>query len=273
MNFKSPSLLLLSLFIFTGCDVLESELARSGLDEVDLPDAPTATLKGVELTKKPRNEALAGYYCGDLADGSLLAEAACVAAFGEAPPKSTLQFGFVTIFELENTNDFPIPLVEVMLALDVFEGTDKAELGAVCISFCDPESESCAPPDAPCRVDDPDVRDLETFEPTVEDFIELAAAAATGELFEANHQFRFIPAAEGDEPGRLEARVHFDIGLDPMLDILEVVALDSADEVLAGREPSFDVPYAVRGNLFFDVPVLGRLALGFGPFDSVWSLD
>jgi len=273
MNSKKTPIILISLFLLMGCDVLESELSKGGIEPASLPDPPTATLKTVELTKKPRNEELAGYYCGDLAGGNLLAETACDAAFGEAPAKADLQFGFVTIFELENTNDFPIPMVEVLLALDVFEGTDKAELGAVCISFCDPESESCAAPDAPCRVDDPEVRDLETFEPTVEDFIELAAAAVTGELFDTNDQFRFIPAADGDEPGRLEARIHFDIGLDPMLDILEIVALDSADDVLAGREPSFDIPYAVRGNLFFDVPVLGRLALGFGPFDSVWSLD
>lgn len=259
--------------LLIGCDVLESELSNGGFDEVPLPDAPTATLKTVELTKKPQNAELAGYYCGDLAGGSILAESACVAAFGEAPQKSELQFGFVTVFELQNTNDFAIPLVEVLLALDVFEGTEKAELGAVCVSFCDPETETCAAPDTPCRVDDPEVRDLETFEPTVEDFIDLATAAVTGELFEANNQFRFIPAAQGGEPGRLEARIHFDIGLDPMVDILEVVALDSADDVLAGREPSFDIPYAVRGNLFFDVPVLGRLALGFGPFDAVWSLD
>jgi len=256
-----------------GCDVLESELANGGFDDLDPPDVPTATLKTVELTKKPQNDELAAHYCGDLAGDSLLGETACTAAFGNPPPKSDLQFGFVTIFELENTNDFPIPMVEVLLALDVFEGSDKAELGAVCISFCDPESESCAAPDTPCRVDDPDVRDLESFEPTVEDFIDLAVAAATGELFDANSQFRVIPAAVGNEPGRLEARIHFDIGLDPMLDILEVVAIDSTDDILSGREPSFDIPYAIRGNLFFDVPVLGRLGLGFGPFDSVWSLD
>jgi hypothetical protein len=273
MTIKSIPLLFLLIVPVSGCALLESELSKNGLDDVPLPDAPTASLKTIELTKRPTNSELTGYYCDDLAGGNFLAESACVAAFGDPPSKSALQFGFVTIFELENTNDFPIPMVEVLLALDVFEGSDQAELGAVCISFCNPESEACAPPDAPCRVDDPEVRDLATFEPTVEDFIELAAAAVTGELFEDNNQFRFIPAADGDEPGRLEARIHFDIGLDPMVDILQVVAVDSTDDILAGRKPSFDVPYSVRGNLFFDVQVLGRLAIGFGPFDGVWSLD
>jgi len=267
------TLILLSVALLSGCDVLQSELSKGGFDDVPLPDPPTASLETVELTKRPTNAQLASYYCAGVAGGGALADAACVTAFGAVPPKAELQFGFVTIFELENPNDFAVPVVEVLLALDVFEGRDQAELGAVCVSFCDSAAEACAPPDEPCRVDDPEVTDLETFEPTVDDLIELAIAAVTGELFEENHQFRFIPAAVGDEPGTLLARIHFDVGIDPMLGILNTVAVGAADSLRRGNQPSFDIPYSVRGNLFFDVPVLGRLALGFGPFESVWSLD
>ena len=265
--------ILLCLGLLAGCDLLESELSKGGFEEVPLPDPPTANLETVELTKRPTNAQLASYYCADLVGGSALADAACLTAFGAVPPKAELQFGFVTVFELENPNDFAVPVVEVLLALDVFEGRDQAELGAVCISFCDPAAEACAPPDQPCRVDDPEVTDLETFEPTVDDLIELAVAAVTGELFEENHQFRFIPAAVDDEPGTLLARIHLDVGIDPMLSILNTVAVEATDELGRGNQPSFDIPYSVRGNLFFDLPVLGRLALGFGPFESVWSLD
>jgi hypothetical protein len=51
------------------------------------------------------------------------------------------------------------------------------------------------------------------------------------------------------------------------------VAADSVDALSEGELPSFDIPYSVEGTLFFDVPVLGRFALSFGPFSSTWSLD
>lgn len=73
--------------------------------------------------------------------------------------------------------------------------------------------------------------------------------------------------------GQVESRVRFDLGVDAITNILAEVAADAVDALSEGELPSFDIPYSVEGTLFFDVPVLGRFAIGFGPFSSTWSLD
>lgn len=238
------------------------------------PEPPTAALQTVNLTAQPKNQELAAYFCSDLVGGNIITDNACAAAFGRAPIRTDLIFSFELVFDLGNPNGFPIPLVEILLALDVFEGADAAQLGAVCVSFCDPDAEDCAQAGVnACSAPDKEVESLEDFIPTVDDLIRIAVQAATGTL-DDNLKFRYIPAAADDgTPGAAEARIRFDLGLDAMLGILEVVALDSTDDLLAGRSPSFDIPYAVRGSVFFDIPVLGRHALSYGPIDGTWSLD
>ena len=238
------------------------------------PEPPTAALRVVNLTSQPRNQELAAYFCSDLVGGNVLTDAACVSAFGRSPLRTDLVFSFELVFDLGNPNDFPIPLVEILLALDVFEGNDAAQLGAVCISFCDPEAEDCVQAGADaCLAPDKEVSSLEDFVPTLDDLIRIGVQAATGTL-DDNLKFRYIPAVSDDgTPGAAEARVRFDLGLTAMLGILETVALGSTSDLLAGRAPSFDIPYNVRGSVFFDVPVLGRHALSYGPIDGVWSLN
>lgn len=261
-------------------------LDTGGLGEsVPLPDPPTAEMAGVSLIARPSNSQLASWYCHDAADGSTLVELGCREFFGRRPNKPDLKFVFETKFDLGNPNSFPIPLVEILLALNVFEGAEQAELGALCVSFCDPEAgadceidrvDACAPPNTT-------VRGVEDFIPTVDDLIRIANDAVTGELFEdENLQFRYIPAAgpdncadgeTGDCPGQMQANIRFELGLDATLKILGEVAEGSLDELLAGDSPSFDIPYSALGTLFFDVPVLGRYAVEFGPLEGTWSLD
>lgn len=253
----------------TGCP-----LDGAGGGGAAVPKPPTAELQTVNLTAQPTNQQLAAFFCSDLVGGNIITDNACIAAFGRAPVRNDLTFSFELVFDLGNPNSFPVPLVEILLGLDVFEGADAAALGAVCVSFCDPEAEDCqqAGADA-CRAPDKEVSSLEDFVPTVNDLIRIGVQAATGTL-DTNLAFRYIPAADDDgTPGATEARVRFDLGLTAMLGILETVALDSTDELLAGRSPTFDVPYNVRGSVFFDVPVLGRHALSYGPIDGLWSLD
>lgn len=253
----------------TGCP-----LDGAGGGGAAVPKPPTAELQTVNLTAQPNNQQLAAFFCSDLVGGNIITDNACIAAFGRAPARTDLTFSFELVFDLGNPNSFPVPLVEILLGLDVFEGADAAALGAVCVSFCDPEAEDCqqAGEDA-CRAPDKEVSSLEDFVPTVDDLIRIGVQAATGTL-DTNLAFRYIPAADDDgTPGATEARVRFDLGLTAMLGILETVARDSSSELLAGRSPTFDVPYNVRGSVFFDVPVLGRHALSYGPIDGLWSLD
>lgn len=293
----------------TGCEGI-------GGDDAETPVAPTAQFVGVELVSRPTSKQLGSFYCVDL-----VGKTPCgFVGLGNAPRKTDLRFSFETVFELGNANTFPVPLVEMLLALTVFEGGDQAELGALCVSFCDPEAEGDCEPNRPdaCRADQA-VSSLEDFVPTVDQLIELAVKAATGELFDDNLGFRFIPARQaarcmaaeegceardeggvaslccGDEctplgtncfvrendagetcemcPGRIEARIRFDLDLDTMVNVLGELASQSLDELAAGRSPTFDIPYSALGSLFFDVPVLGRFALDFGPLADTWSLD
>ena len=38
------------------------------------------------------------------------------------------------------------------------------------------------------------------------------------------------------------------------------------------RNVNLKIPYTMDGTLFFDIPTLGRKALGFGPWDDDWKL-
>lgn len=233
---------------------------------------PTAALKTVNLTARPTNQQLASWYCHDLVGGNPLTDGTCAGFFGARPQKLDLTFSFELVFDLGNPNAFPIPLVELLLGLAVFEGEDAAELGAVCVSFCDPEAEDCDQSAEGACVADKEVDEVEDFVPTVEDLIRIAVGAAAGTL-DDNLKFRFIPAAQNGTPGATEARIRFDMGVDAVLGILEKLVADSADEFLQGESPAFDIPYNASGSVFFDLPVLGRHALGYGPLNGLFSLD
>lgn len=321
---KSP--LMLAALAFAACDPTGSSLVEEG------PKAPYfAADLGVDLIESPENATLANFYCRDL-----LTDFVCDLVFDDPPvKKETLKFSFETVFKLGNPNTFSVPLVELLVALDVFEGERQAELAALCISFCDPSAEACEakPPAEACK--DAGNRTLEDIVPTIDDLIELARGAADGTL-DDNLKFRVIPARDyqrcrpvgvscelcGDGPdpaadqdagtgappsrsqticcddaeplelspkcrlaendqgqscelcdGEVESRVRFDLGVDAITSILSEVAKDAADAIAEGELPSFDIPYTIRGTVFFDVPVLGRFAFDFGPFSSTWSLD
>lgn len=240
------------------------------------PELPSVEYQSSELTDSPSTKKLAAYFCKDLLDffGS---DEICKGFFGKAPKKSTMKFNFLMTFQLGNPNAFPIPLVEMLLALDVFEAEDNAELGAICVSFCDPDApnDECAPADASCEADEDDIKSLDDFSPTTDDLLGLAddigEAILEGELPE-NLTFKVIPAAENDEVGEMEARINFQLDISTMLSILKVVAKESLKDIEKGRDPNFDIPYAVNGTLFFDIPGLGRVAIDFGPFDGTWEI-
>lgn len=312
-------LVLSAALALTGCEqFLEGVAAVPG---GAAPKPPTARLSGLALTESPQMGQLAAFFCNEYAGDSIAGATACRLGFGAAPARVDLRFGFETVFELGNPNAFSVPLVEMLLALDVFEGDEAAELGTVCVSFCNPEAEDCTQhdPAGGCRAADKSVRDIEDFVPTVEDLVRIATNLAAGESFDDNLGFRFIPAHESracrpageacspgevdgapalccggacepleagctagqDDGGRwcalcdgqIEARVRFDLGIDPMLSVLDSVVSRSASQLLQGVAPDFDVPTKAEGSLFFDVPVLGRFALGFGPLSDTWSLD
>lgn len=72
--------------------------------------------------------------------------------------------------------------------------------------------------------------------------------------------------------GNLEAHIHFDLGVRAMLNILTELVRQGVESLLEGDPFELAIPYSVEGTLFFDVPILGRFSLNFGPFESTWEL-
>lgn len=224
---------------------------------------PEAALNRVDLVTAPTPEELASFGCGESFGSSY-----CNLLGVDVPAKKDMLFSFDVVFDLSNPNqDIPIPLVETLLGFRAF---DAANLGSVCVTFCDPEDEACEPSANAIGACDPgsakDVDGPEDLVPTVDDLVGLATDAATGNL--ENGNWRVL-----EPESSLETHIQFDLGVDPMLDLSDELIQQSLDELLAGNEPSFVVPTTVEGTLFFDIPSLDRYAFGFGPFDDDWDLS
>lgn len=171
------------------------------------------------------------------------------------------------MFDLSNPNaSIPIPMVETLLGFTAFE---TANLGSVCISFCDPDDASCQPTqdaEGACNVkESQDVDEPEDLIPSVEELVGLAEGVVAGEL--DNSDWRVI------EPGSAtEAHLLFDIGIDPMLQIADDLVNQAFEQLFAGNTVVLDVPYTVEGTLFFEAPQLDKYAIGFGPYADSWRI-
>ncbi len=302
-----------ALLTLSGCSQLEDILSGDTKLEAH---SPFGGLRVVDLVKAPTPNQFMAWGCydfgGDQAFCSLF-------GFQSKPKRRDMEVGFDLVFDLYNPNElFPIPLVDLLLALNVYDDS----LGVICVNFCDPEDEDCTPPDDPlqaCRVDEAEtVTGIDDLVPTVDDLLDLAGDIISGDL-EENFKFRVIPEfSEGEcrpeaeecfegevdgEPamccdgvcevmergcelvtsnngrtcqecnGHVEAHVQFDMNIDKTLGILEDLLLDVVDGLLGGPNTDLAIPYAIDGTLFFDVPVLGREAIGFGPFEDDWVIE
>ena len=223
---------------------------------------PGAEFLGVELIEHPSSKELARWGCYEF-----IGDVACEAADLNPINKNKLGFSFDVGFDLSNNNDrVPIPLVEILLATTVYE---EANLGSVCVSFCDPESEDCTPEanaEGGCNAENAeDVTTPGDLVPTVDELASIASDVATGDF--DNGTFRVIPANDS-----IESHIVFEFNIDTMLSLSEHIVLDLAEDLIAGDPLSVDIPYSMDGTLFFDVPELGRHAIGFGPVDDTWAL-
>ncbi|MEC8023004.1 MAG: hypothetical protein VX223_03670, partial [Myxococcota bacterium] len=121
-----------------------------------------------------------------------------------------------------------------------------------------------------CVSDRADTISVEDIQDRLIGLLELSVdAAINGEL--DNVSQRVIPA--GTE--NFEIRVRFSLGADAMEDILGTVLrrlVVEPSDLLAG-DLQIDIPFTVSGSLWFEVPIIGRVALGYGPFTDVWSVE
>lgn len=248
-----PLLSLSSLSVgMTGCDtvkgvaeVLGIRMPSVSLDRVDLIDGPSAT------------QALS-WSCFEFVGF-------CPGL--DEPSESELEMSFDLVFEMTNENDaFPIPLVEILLGLAVFEDDD---LGAMCISFCDPDQEDCTPStdaEGACDVDSADTVDgASDLVPNASDLASLATDGFDDDI--GNGDFRVIPAGE-----TIEAHIQFDLAGATAFKIGKQALKQAVEDALTSGDFDLKVPYEVEGNLFFDVPDRGRYVTGFGPLKGKWRL-
>lgn len=241
-----------------GCELLDSAGAGGA-------QTPTMTYKQATLVQAPKTSALLSYFCP-------LGSAVCGAAFGPSPAKEDLRFDFELSFDVGNPNRFPIPTLSMLLATTLFpDVANVAELGAVCFKFCDPGDASCSSQGAEDACAANGQRDIDSLDDFAGAITDRLVDVATGNLdpsYGSNLGVRTIPAF-----GSTELKVVFTLGVDPMTNILGHIATDAASAWVQGQQAPLEIPYAVRGTLWVDVPLgLGRLGLPFGPESSSWQL-
>jgi hypothetical protein len=237
----------------SGCDLLED--AKDGVKP------PQASFMGMEVVKAPTANNAAAWACYEWLDSFTCQAAGWDSRPGDQKMKISLDFGF----ELSNRNtDLPIPLVELLLGMTVIENTN---LGSVCISFCDPDEEECIVErnaEGACSMDDvTDIKEPSDLIPTVDDLLDLTEDIAAGEMDEENNTWRYIPPQDS-----VESHVRFNLSTATVYRLAEELVMTALEDYLAGDDISLAVPYTVDGSLFFNVPQMGRYALGFGPTEE-----
>ena len=247
----------LSAVGLVGCDAVKDLVGDIAGDIAP----PGADYVGVDLVDRPSAKEIARYGCFEY-----LGDTVCDFAGLNPVNKNKMLFSFDIVFDMSNNNEkIPIPLVEILLGTTVF---DDENLGAVCISFCDPEAESCESEtnaEGACDAEGAEeVKSAADIIPTVDELQNLAQDVASGEF--NNNEFRTIPAQS-----EIEAHIQFDFNIDTMLGLMGKIMEDLAEDVIAGRDLGVTIPYTMDGTLFFDIPSMGRHAIGFGPIDDKWT--
>jgi hypothetical protein len=257
---KAGGLLLagLALVPLTSCDEF---LRRAGAN----PElAPEVQVGALELLHGPGIGELAAYYCPRVIDDPLVT-VGCVLALGAPPPKSRLVFEFGITLQIHNPNDIPVPTADVLLALTLFEGRDAEALGAICISLCGADNPECdgTPRPGACELRQDDILTLEDFVFAIPGLI---ADIASGEAAEELKKSTIL--AGGD----ITLQLAFIMGVDQALNVFQKTALAYVEAELEGRDGNLSVPVSASGTVFFDLPVLGRLGVGYGPYGSTWRI-
>jgi len=244
-----------------GCDQLLEQL-QNGQDPSEL--APTVEVGALELRSEPSLEQLGAYYCPKVINDPLVS-LGCAVTLGSPPPKSTLVFEFGIVVNIHNPNDIPVPALDVLLALTLFDDVNAEALGAICVSLCGTDDPSCdgQPRPGACEDQGDDIRSIDDFVARIPGLIaDLASGQAAEELQKSTI------AAGGD----VSLDLGFVLGVDQALTVFEKTALTYVENLLAGRSASLTVPVRADGTVYFRLPVLGRLGVDFGPFRSTWEI-
>jgi hypothetical protein len=254
---------LLALFS-SSCAELQTLLQAGALSP------PTITFQGAQLVRSPSRRQMSAFYCPRVAQAQLgfAANALCGGLFGSPPPQSEMTLGFDLRFAVANPNNVPLPLSELLTAVSLFPGAAQQNLGAVCVRLCAPGDAACQAGRDPnaCRNARGDIRTLSDFPQAIGNLLiaeGMSAAAGAPLKFEAP---KVLSASS------INVVARFALAPEALIPILEQLARQSSNELRAGRELSFAVPYRLEGTVFADAGSLGRIAAGFGPSAGEWAI-
>jgi hypothetical protein len=213
----------------------------------------------VRLTRAPRNEHIAMYFC------TRVAPPIVCQVFGPLPSREDLQFQFTTDLDFENRNQIPLPLVEILAAFTVFpEATGQQNLGAVCLNLCEDPS-SCPPAQNACRSDQRDIRTIDDFARASVNFL---VGVATGQQRFENLRVRTLA------PGaHTRTQVHLQLDPDAVLRIIEHVGNNAVQQAQRGQSVRFEIPYRFEGTVWLRVETFGRFAASVPAFTGTWQLE
>ena len=253
------SLLLIPLL----CTLSSCELLDSLQQNVENP--PTVQASTLALTKRPSITQLAAYYCPTVITDAVL-RLLCTVTLGAPPPTSQLAFQFGIHLTITNPNNTPVPALDVLLALRLFDGQQTEALGAICLSMCgsaDPTCTGQAKPGA-CTSTQTDIRTLNDFQSRIPSLI---TDLVTGK---AEQELRKSMIAAG---GNVQLDLAFVLGLNQALSVFQKVAVSFVTDLLNGKSPTLAVPVEAEGTVFFELKPVGRFGVGYGPLNTTWNID
>jgi hypothetical protein len=233
---------------------------------------PTIDAVRADLVEYPSGETLAAYYCPSIVD-STFSDLACEVPFGPAPAKEELVFFFDLEFSAGNNGDIPLPVLEILVALNLFEGMDQMTLGSTCVQLCaetDPQCTGEAGPQA-CAAEEGDIDSAEDLVEQAVDLLVLGLETGfDGDEMaaELNRQIRMIPPNE-----EILFTVRFGLGIDAMLGVLEFMAVDALDDWMNDTPVRIEIPYAIQGAVWVDMPYIGRFSVDYGVLENTWVIE
>lgn len=261
-----PLLLLPLVFGLTGCPYLPNVpgMQTGGLEQQQQAVAPQIETNPPTLRRYPDLRMLAAYYCPQVLDNPI-ARMGCGVALGPQPQLAQLVFEFGMTITAKNPNKIPIPALDVLLAMTLFPGQDAEGLGAVCVSMCTQDDPTCngAPRPGACTSSQSDIRRIEDFAARVPGLI---SDVLTGKAQEELRKYT-IPSG-----GDIQLDLSFTLGIEQALRILQKLANRFVQDVMSGKSNGLSIPVSAQGTVFVQLPVAGRIGVGFGPLTSAWQI-
>jgi hypothetical protein len=264
---------LATVLLLPGCELLTNYIESADAVSVSMPRV-TMPETNARLVKYPGVQQMASWAC----DQTLGSMACGLIPYYRTPVYAQLQFQFALTFRIENPNRVPVPTTELLVALDLWPDRNlpNAHLAGICTTLCEPGTVDCPIPAGGACVDQyDDVDDLSSLlAAALKAALLLTMEAVNGQPVGGMWEAWTIPPSD-----TVDLTFTFSIGIEEMLNlILQMVQSDVLLDVLKDGAGNIDIPYAIAGKLWFQVPYLGRVAIGLGPYGTaadplIWRID